>query len=788
MELNRILMTENWRFCLTEDEAALLPDYDDTAWRVLDLPHDWQIEQPRREDAPGKGAQGFYAREQMGVYRLHFTLPNEWRGKQVRILFDGVQRFSTVYLNGKQVGGQMYGYTPFLCDLTDALHDGENLLAVQVDNRERGWWPAGGDRWYSGAGIYRNVWLLVGEAKRIRHGGVKIEASPVHRGPSGDVPDVAGICCDLANVSVRVECEGEVSGCTLHAEATRNGVTVWAGDAPAEAETRFHFDISKPALWSPETPNLYALTVTLLRDGQPIDAHRDSFGIRSAVFDSEDGFVLNGVKTKLWGVNLHVDACAFGTAVPVEIWRRRLVKIKELGANTVRFAHHPMAEEMYDLCDELGLLVVDELYDKWSSSGMYYDALYDAEHEQNLDSMLRRDWNHPCVILWSVGNEVNHQYSELFFQTLTELCNQVRRTDATRPVTAALIGFVLKDYNDVTPFGKKLEVAIRYSQIVDVFMGNYLEHFYERLRAAGMRKPILGSEVRMYYRMDERFTTSVNTALVSPYEVVKQHDWVCGALIWAGIDYLGETSAWPWRGWTGNPLDSTAEWKTRAWYVASQWKNEPVLHLAVYDESEPWDGARGMWGFPQMRSHWKYTQFEKVFHVAAMTNCDTVKLYQNSQTVRTAYAKDFPDGMVHFYLPYIPGVLRAEGYSGGLLVAQDVLYSDHESAELEVTVDKTELPADGRSVAIVDVRLLDAHGRRYELEDRLVTWEVEGAVSLAAADNGNAASFEDFHGTQMHTHNGHLQLVIRAGKVPGEGKVTLHVEEFPARTLCFDCL
>ncbi len=787
MEKNRIRMTDGWRFCLTEDEQAVLPAYDDSAWRVLDLPHDWQIEQKRVKDAPGGGAQGFYPREQMGVYRLHLVMPEAWRGKQVRVLFDGVQRFSTVFLNGQKVGGQMYGYTPFLCDLTDALVPGENLLAVQVDNRDRnGWCIASGDRWYSGAGIYRNVWLLVGEETRIRHDGVKIEASPVHRGPSGDVPDVAGIRCDLAKVAVRVECEGDLSGCTLRAEAIRDGDVVWSGETPAQAETKLHFEIHRPDLWSTETPALYTLVTMLDRNGEIVDEHSSRFGIRSAVFDSEDGFLLNGVKTKLWGVNTHVDGGVFGTAVPIEVWRRRIQAFKKLGANTIRFAHHPMAEEMVDLCDEVGMLVVDELYDKWSGSGMYYDALYDAEHEQNLDAMLRRDWNHPSVILWSVGNEVNHQYSERFFQCLKDLCDQVRRTDATRPVSAALIGFVLKDYNDVTPLGKKLDAALRYSRIVDVFMGNYMEQLYERLRAAGMRKPIIGSEVRMFYRHDDRFPDTTNVSPENPYAICKKHDWVCGALIWAGCDYLGESSGWPWRGWTGNPLDSTAAWKTRAWYVAAQWKNEPVLRLAVYDESEPWDGARGLWGFPQMRSHWKYDHFEKVFHVAVMTNCDTVKLYQNSQTVRIGYAVDSADGLIHFRLPYIPGVLRAEGYRGGLLVAQDVMYSDHEAAQLTVETDGTQLPPDGRSMAIVDVTITDAHGRRYELEDRLVHWQTEGSVSVAAADNGNAASMEDPRGTQMHTHNGHLQLFIRAGRKAGPGKLIICTEGFEEQAVLFD--
>ena len=210
-----------------------------------------------------------------------------------------------------------------------------------------------------------------------------------------------------------------------------------------------------------------------------------------------------------------------------------------------------------------------------------------------------------------------------------------------------------------------------------------------------------------------------------------------------------------------------------------------MLKLAVYDETEPWDGCRGMWGFPQMRRHWKYTQFEKVLHVAAMTNCDTVKLYQNSQTVRTAYLADYPDGMVHFHLPYIPGTLRAEGYRCGLKVAEDILYSEHTADHLTVSTDRTELPADGHSVALIDLTLEDAHGIRFELDDRMVCWEKEGAACEVRMDNGNAWSESGFHVQQMPMHNGHMLLILRAGHEKGSITLKIRVEGFEERTVAF---
>lgn len=777
MELDRIALMQGWRFSLTEDDHVICKEYDDSAWEQVVLPHDWQVAQPRHKDAPGRGSQGFYPREQMGVYRLNFQAPEAWQGKQVRILFDSVQRFSTVYLNGEQVGGHAYGYVPFMVDLTDKLNLGaENLLTVRVDNRAvEGENIASGDRWYSGAGIIREVWLLVDEPVHLTHDGLRIVAEPVHKGPSGDVPDVAGIRCDEANTKITCEVSGDCAGHDVQLTVTApDGSVIYQESKAANAEVCWEFVIRKPKLWSPETPWLYRAKVSMAGD-----ALESTFGVRSAVFDTEDGFLLNGVKTKLWGVNLHHDGGAVGAAVPREVWVRRLKSLKAMGVNTVRCAHHPMQEYFYDLCDEMGFLCIDELTDKWEGCSMYFDRTWHQRHE-DLAAMIRRDANHPCVILWSVGNEVSHQFSEKFYAYLKELVDATRALDPTRAVTCVLISCVLKDYNDVTPMGKKLAALKRYADLVDVFCGNYMEHYYEKMREYGIRNPIIGTETNMLYRKDAQALNNVQLTNESPYAIVRKYDWVCGSIIWAGIDYLGESTMWPQRGWTGNPIDSTGDWKLRGWYIASQYKQEPVLKVCVYDESEPWDGARGMWGFPQMRSHWKYTHFEKIFHLAVMTNCEKVLLYQNSQTVRYGYLKDNPDGMIHFYLPYIPGVLRAEGYIGNAKVAEDILYSDHEAEQLTVTVDQDTIPADGSSVGMIDLVIDDKHGRRYMLEDRKVTVQAEGVPVTILMDSGNVWDTTPFLRSECPTNNGHL-LVLVKGNTPGAVKITLDVEGFGQR-------
>ena len=766
---NAVLFNDGWRFALTDDINA-----PEELFKPVQLPHDWQIQNPQDPSMAGGANQGFYPRNQVGVYRLDFIAPKAWQGKCVSVVFDGVQRFSDIYLNGRRIGGRKYGYVPIEVRLDDLKYEDTNRLCVRADNTiGKDLNCGGGDRWYSGAGIYRNVFLIVNEPAHIKTYGIYAAAQPVFKGPNGDLPDTVGITCAYADVHAEIESEGGY-GASLKISVKYEGEELYTDTQMLEAINKFDFKLEKPHLWQPNSPCMYRLEAEITKPGQETSCASVDFGVRSAVFDEEDGFILNGLKTKLWGANFHHDAPAFGAAVPIEIWERRLKSIKALGMNAVRCSHNPQAAEFYTLCDKMGLLVIDEYCDKWQNSNMYFDLIDDDERLEELDIMLKRDRNHPSIILWSVGNEVVGQYSEYYYATLKKLCARVRELDKTRAVSCALIGFVLNGYNDVAPLGKRLAAVRRYAEIVDVFMGNYMEQFYAKLRESGMRKPIIGSEVFTYYCYNEKTMNVADISGKNPYAIVKKYPWVCGAFVWAGCDYLGESIGWPARGWTGALLDSTAENKLRAYFCASQLKTEPVLKLAVYDESEPWDMARGMWGFPQMRSHWKYNHREKVMHVAAMTNCDTVKLYQNSQTVRTGCLKDNKDGMIHFYLPFISGMLRAEGYMNGRLVAEHTLYSDYKGEELSLIAEKTTLPADGKSIAITDLYLLDAHGEKYTLEDLPVKTEYSGAGSIAGFDNGNAICPSEFGKPVIY--NGHLQIYIKSPAKPGTGVLNVSLD------------
>lgn len=785
-EPDRISLDRGWLFLLNAEEADVLPEADESRFVPVRLPHDWQICREMDPAAPGGGSQGYLPREEKGVYRLHLYGSEAWAGKEVRLLFDGIQRFSRVYLNGREIAAQKYGYIPFTVPLEGLKSDGDNVIAVLVDNTPPFENPGcgGGDRWYSGAGIYRHAWLLADEPTHFVHDGLRIVTDPVITGPAGNVQDKAGIRCERATLTLRLEVTRPLQGDTVAVRICAPDGSRWdACTLPAEEITCGEICLESPMLWDPDHPACYRLEAELRRGGQVLDRMNGLFGVRSAVFDTEDGFLLNGVKTKLWGVNFHHDGGAVGAAVPIEVWRRRFAQLKKIGVNTVRCSHNPQAEEFYTLCDEMGFLVIDEFCDKWQHSGMYFDVITDEERRTDLTRMIRRDANHPCVILWSVGNEVTGQYSEYFFSTLKMLCAHVRAEDPTRPVSAALIGFVIPGYDNRTPLGTRMAVLKRYSETVDVLMCNYMEQLYEKMREYGIRKPVIGSEVRMFYRHDERSMNTVDIGRESPYAIVRRYDWVCGAILWAGCDYLGESIGYPCRGWTGNPLDSTADLKNRARYVASQFRREPILHLCVYDESEPWDMANGTWGFPQMRSHWKYSCVNKILHVCAMTNCDTVRVYQNDQPPRTAYPADFRDGMAHFYIQYSPGCLRAEGYIAGRKVCEDLLVTDHRPEVLRVEADRTLLPADGESIAFVDVCLEDSTGRRYCLEDRRTEIRVDGCASFVLMDNGNWQDTTPFMSPVRKTFNGHLMCMIRAGEEAGEATVTVKAEGFEERKL-----
>lgn len=768
---SRELFNDGWLFALdTADLSA--PGYDDSAMRRLDLPHDWQIEQKRSPDAPDGGSQGYYPRAGIGWYRKHFTAPADWKDKSVTLTFDGVQRFSTVYLNGIEIGGRKYGYVQFDCSLSEELNiGGENVLAVKVDNSD-----CGPDRWYSGAGIYRNVWIAVENKLRIAPRGVW--ATPSEEGGRWKLN---------TRVFTRND-SGEDAAARFLLDIKYKGSLFFSGEYEAalhkgENESEFTAEVGEPVLWDCENPALYDLSLILESGGERLSEYNAKTGFRTAKFDDDKGFLLNGGQVKLYGGDFHHDGGGFGAAVPIKVWRRRFERLKSIGGNAVRCSHNPQCEEFYALCDEMGILCIDELYDKWTE--MYYARLFETDRFDDLRSMVSRDINHPSVILWSVGNELGIQYSEKFYEYLSGLCSACRKLDPSRGVSYALIGFCLPNYNDSTPLETKLEAVKRYGDIVDVFMGNYMENYYAALRAYGMKRAVIGSEVFTYYRHAELSTTQVIAQ--TPWDDVARNDWVAGGFVWSACDYIGEAATgWPAVGWTGAPIDAAGFIKHRGYYLQSRWAKKPMVYTALFDEREKWDMAHVQWGFPQMTAFWNGLERGKVIHVGVYTNCPMVKIYYHSDKPCVA-SSETPDGMAHFYIPFFGGGLLTVGCDrdGNELCRQELAGCD-EDIHLELKLCDADIAADGRDIMQIEAEIKDKLGQRRELEGRNIAFYAEGEGKIAVIDNGDFTDPDkSFTSHCCRMNGGRALAVIRSTKKAGKITLTAAAEGLPPVTVEF---
>jgi beta-galactosidase len=767
----RISANKDWKFSLGVYDSVLTPsslDFNDEAWRTLDLPHDWQIENNRvsqGEDGDEwmNGSQGFYPRNQCGWYRYRFSAPLEWKNKHVCIRFDGVQRFSTVFLNGKEAGGRPYGYIPFGVCLDAALnYGGENILTVKVDNTK-----GSGDRWYSGAGIYRNVYFTITEKVFIPYGEIAVETLELNADKAiikitakinniSDMPFKGALYANIAAPQSSVNKSGLINQ-EIPVECPAGGNVTVSKD----------FEIKEPVRWDIDSPNLYALTLKI--NNYESDIETVCFGLRETIFDNEKGFFLNGKIVKMNGVCLHHDGGAVGAAVPVEIWRYRFQRMKEFGINAIRCSHNPQAPEFYDLADKMGFLLIDEIYDKWAPTNLYYGEFFDEWWERDIEDWVKGDRNHPSVILWSVGNEIGFQYEEQFYETLTKLRNKVRSIDASRPVSAALISYFLREYNEKTPLETRIKATLRYAEIVDVLEMNYMEPYYAELKKAGLNKLIIGSEVHTYYRGTEGQNTQI--APENPWHDLAKYDSVIGSFLWAGIDYLGESIGWPSRGWAGSCFDTACFPKLRSWFLASQWKKEPVLKIAAFDENEPYDFANDSWSFPQMRRHWSYKARCPTKHIAAMTNCDLVKIYLNEEIERNA--SPGVDGIAHFWIPFRPGVLRAEGYRNGEKVIEDVLRTSSGPSCVEIIAP---VKASCGEVVPVEIWLKDKFGESWVLDNPSAKVSLTGGAELVVMDNGDLCSPELYAVSEKSFWNGHILAIIRMGNNIGRVKITVETQ------------
>lgn len=778
---------ENWIFCLGDCEKYAEPDYDDKEWQQVCLPHDWSTQYELSKEA-STGGGGGYVTAGVGWYRKHINFYGKKENERVFLLFEGIYMDSAIYLNGQKIGGHEFGYSSFQVNLTAGMREGENVLAVRVDNSHQ---P--NSRWYSGSGIYRNVWLIRTAAVYVDIWGVRCHTNGLYLEQNEASLQINAVLqndgCEKEYVCVTHElsdAEGKiVSDCStvLELEGGRKG------------ECTVRPVVQNPILWTDETPYLYTLTTIININGKEIDRVTNRIGIRTASFDCDKGFLLNGKQVKIKGMCVHHDCGLAGAVGYKEIWRRRLEALKDMGCNGIRCAHNPPDISFLDLCDELGFLVMDEIYDEWmlgksKNENFYSEAFsygvnqfFSACAEQELITMLHRDYNHPSVILWSVGNEIPEQSSLDGVKILRFLQAICHREDSSRMVTSAC------DNIAAAPSARTLR---EFENELDVVGYNYVgrwreraETFYEEDRFAFPQRRIIGSEnpsvggFRGIYEKEDfwgdyRTATLQHEAL---WRYTVSHDFVAGDYLWTGIDYLGETR-WPMRGAPCGPIDTAGFPKDSYYYFRSIWNQKDItLHLLPHWN---WEGEEG--------------DFKQII---CYTNCDEVYLYCNGKLVgRRAYScprygarnvwyegrKNNTTNDLHLSwdVPYEPGELKAEGYKNGELVAVKIVDTTDRPMRLVAKAESTILKV--HQIAQIFISTVDKEGRFVPNASPKVTCKIEGEAHLIGMDAGNLKDLSPYYNTSRDMFSGQLLAVIQADaqrkvvvKFEAEGMVSTQI-------------
>lgn len=752
----------DWRFFQGHVSREDLDSLSSGDWKPVNLPHDYSIYGQRREDAPSGEPGGFFPGG-IGWYAKDFTLRGLQDNQRVLLMFDGVYRDSDLWVNGRHAGHQFYGYIGRVYDITEHISStSKNSILVRSDTSVQ---P--NDRWYAGSGIFRHVHILVTSDLHIPQWGTFVRAT--------------GISADSADMEVQTELQNS-------SDATRNAVLftrLISPDGTPVASSEFelelaagehrtvsqNFTVQAPRLWSPSHPRLYTAEQQITIAGATIDRYHTTFGIRSAEFDADRGFLLNGEKLFLKGVNLHHDGGAVGAAVPEEVWRRRLDILKNMGVNAIRFSHNPAAPELLDMCDEMGFIVFDEMYDKWAiqpnDQVLSEENSFESTWKADLTRFIRRDRNHPAVVIWSVGNEVYEQREdpEEGVRILNELSSLVHRLDPGRPVTAAL-----------HPDGEG-EVPSRMMPLMDVVSYNY-----QTARMAGWHEafpelPFIISET-MQYQEDFSWAFELSDIDYSKNSLNMMGDFIAGQFIWSGIDYLGESRGWPDRGMRSGLLYTNGFRKASSYFIESRYSDSPMLEIAVEDPGKLRElrRSRSMWNNwqgPWISSHWTFPGYlgaqREVF---VFTNSDEAELFQDGQSLGTRRVADSLDGVLRWTVRYTPGVLEAVGRSAGRVVAEDSLRTAGEAVGFRFLSDESSLTADPRDIIQIEVRAVDGQGTRVPGFDVPVEFSVDGPGRIIGIDNGDQGDTSGFLDSTQHLLEGRTLVIIQAlGKT---GRLTLH--------------
>lgn len=735
----------DWRFLKADAPGADAMKFADAGWRQLNLPHDWSIEGPFAKTNQTGGAGGFLP---SGVvwYRKHFTLPKTDAGKRVSIEFDGVMHNSDVWINGHHLGHRPNGYVSFAYPLTGHIHfGGDNVIAVRCDTSEQ---PA--SRWYAGGGIYRQVRLVVTDPVHIAHWGVFISTPEVSSNQATVNLQTCVTNTSSADriITVQTTLFGPDGNSVATIQSSRTLTNGTAGTWQQQVV------LPKPALWNLNDPQLYHAASRILADDQTLDTETNTFGIRDAHFEAATGFWLNGKNFKIKGVCLHAGGGAFGAAVPLDVWRLRLAELKQLGVNAIRTAHNPPAPEFLDLCDRMGFLVMDEFFDCWTVGKNPYDyhLYFEKWSRRDERDTIRRDRNHPSVIIYSVGNEIHDTpHAKLAKRILKGLIEVAHATDPTRPVTQALFRpNVSHDYDDGL------------ADMLDVVGQNYRE---KEILAAHAQKPsrkILGTE---------------NTHSRQQWVALRDHPPYAGQFLWTGVDYLGESRHWPVIGHSSGLLDRTGRRRPVAFERQSWWSDKPMVYLTrrvaksdVMPTDPGYGGAESYTQvlFPDWTPRNSAPHKEKV---EVYSNCKEVELFLNGKSLGSQPLHANASPRV-WEVNYEPGTLQAVGRNDGNVVTTNELHTAGKPAKIVLSAKPQELAPGWDHVTEIRARITDASGIEIPRASDLISFHVSGPGNIVAVDNGDNASHELFQASQRHAYEGECVAFIKATADSGKIAIT----------------
>ncbi|MGY8908512.1 MAG: sugar-binding domain-containing protein [Flavobacteriales bacterium] len=754
-------INDQWKFILQDNQDFKNESFNDDAWQTVNVPHDWSI---KGQLSPTLASGTGYLPGGIAWYRKSIDISLERKGQKVFLYFEGVYNRSEVFVNGKSIGKRPNGYISFAYDATSSIKYGEkNTIAVRVDHSK-----SADSRWYTGSGIYRNVWLTYSNPIHIAQWGVY--AYPELNKNSG----VLNIEVDLENgldgkeslelVNELINNKGKIVAKSV------NKIKI---EAKQSAKVSTKIKVNNPELWDLEHPNLYQLKTTVLKAGKVIDQTITQTGFRSFTFKPNKGFALNGKWMKVKGVCLHHDAGVLGSAVPIEVWKSRLETLKKIGVNAIRTSHNPQAPDFYKLCDELGLLVLNEAYDEWEypkrkwiegwnvgTPGFEgsYDVFADWS-EKDLEDMVRRDRNHLSVFAWSIGNEVdypNDPYSHPvldgggdtgFSQAVyggykkeapdamrlgdiaKRLVAAVKKYDKSRPTTAGLAGVAMSN-----------ETA--YPGALDITGYNYTESKYLSDHKKYPNRVIYGSENR--HDMDAWLS-------------VKNNDYIFGQFLWTGIDYLGESRSWPSRGFNSGLVDFLGQIKPRGYFRQSLWSNKPMVYLGTYISNNKKDEELSKDAWPI----WNYEEGQTI-RLVCYTNTAKVRLELNGTIVGEEKKYNEKNGIIYWDIPFKSGKLEAVGLSDdGKEISRHAIVSSKEPNSLTVKVENNIINKD-KGVAQLIIQVIDENGVPVMLSDNEVTCSITGPAILLGLEAGNNADMTDYTDNKQRVFHGKISAYIQA--------------------------